>query len=81
VQRTGQHAAMRTGEKHHREERGNSDQCQRDDEREGGQGEAHSFRSGLTFELTCGRQTAQPAGERQVERRVRQQPWHRGLSA
>jgi len=25
----------------------------------------------LTFELTCGRQTAQPAGERQVERRVR----------
>ena len=23
-----------------------------------------------TFELTCGRQTAQPAGERQVERRV-----------
>ena len=25
----------------------------------------------LTFELTCGRQTAKPAGERQVERRVR----------
>jgi hypothetical protein len=24
-----------------------------------------------TFELTCGRQTAQPAGERQVQRRVR----------
>ena len=33
---------------------------------------ATDFTSGLTFELTCGRQTAKPAGERQVQRRVGQ---------
>jgi hypothetical protein len=33
--------------------------------------DAHGGFVGLTIELTCGRQTAKRAGERQVERRVR----------
>jgi hypothetical protein len=40
------------------------------------------YQSGfLTFDLTCGSQTAQPAGERQVEPRVRLRPQQRLGSA
>jgi len=48
---------------------------------DGGSNELHRDSIRLTFELTCGRQTAKRAGERQVERRVSQRAELHGRSA